>query len=103
MFLQIVPPQIVPFTFGDDVSNAGDIVVVQCMVLKGDTPIDIKWFHNNLPVISENGLTIMRTSPRIISLNIDAVRGNHRGVYRCVATNKAGSDEYLSELNVNGT
>lgn len=72
------------------------------MVLKGDTPIDIKWFHNNLPVISENGMTIMRISPRITSLNIDAVRGEHRGVYKCVATNKAGSDEYLSELNVNG-
>lgn len=73
------------------------------MVLKGDTPIDIKWYQNNLPVVSDEGVTIVRISPRIVSLNIDSVRGRHRGVYKCVVTNKAGSDEFLSELNVNGT
>lgn len=102
MFIPKVPPQVVPFTFGDEVSNAGDIVAVQCMVLKGDMPIEIKWMHNNHPVISENGVTIMKMSPRISSLNIESVRGEHRGLYKCVATNKAGQDEYSSELNVNG-
>lgn len=72
------------------------------MVLKGDMPMEIKWLHNNMPVVSENGMSIMKTSARISTLNIESVRGEHRGNYKCVAKNKAGIDEYSTELNVNG-
>lgn len=100
--IYLVSPEILPLTFGDEISNAGDVVAVQCMVLKGDLPLEIRWLHNYNPVLSENGLSIIKASSRISTLNIESVKGNHRGNYTCFAKNLAGSTEYSVELNVNG-
>lgn len=75
--------------------NAGDIVAVQCMVLKGDLPINIFWMHNN-------DVNIIKTSSRISTLNIESVNANHRGTFHCIASNLAGRSDQAAELNVNG-
>lgn len=104
LILLKVPPQIVPFTFGDDASNPGDSQAVQCMVTKGDTPIEIRWLLNGQPLVNnENKITILKVSPRLSSLSIESLKDNHRGVFKCIASNKAGQSDYAAELHVNGT
>lgn len=75
-----------------------------CLLTKGDVPIDIKWSINNRPVVNnENGLTILKMSARLSTLSIESISSKHRGVFKCIATNAAGSSEYSTELMVNGT
>ena len=77
---------------------------VQCMIPKGDLPINIEWTLNSVPVISgDDGIILLRVNPRTSSLNIGSLDAEHRGVYKCIATNKAGVAEFSSELHVNGS
>lgn len=92
-----------PFNFGEDPLNVGDWFGAQCMVGKGDLPVDIYWTLNSQPIINgEDGFTLIRMNPRTSSLNINALEGKHRGLYQCIANNKAGSAAYATELHVNG-
>lgn len=98
-----VAPQIMPFVFGDEPSNTDDSIGVQCMVNKGDLPIEIRWIINSSPIISgENGITITKLNARTSSLNINSLDGIHRGVYKCIGINAAGTAEYSATLEVNG-
>lgn len=73
------------------------------MVLKGDLPIKISWFLDDKPITTvENGVHVVMTSARISQLTIESVTAYHRGNYRCLAENKAGSSDFFSELRVNG-
>lgn len=98
-----MPPQILPIAFGDDVVNAGDVVAVQCMVLKGDLPLSIEWRHNNVSIINSPAINVLNTSTRISTLNIESVQAEHRGHFECVAMNRAGGAASSAELMVNGT
>lgn len=99
----LVPPQVVPFAFVDEATNTGDTVGIQCIVSKGDLPVDIRWILNSSPVISgENGITVVKLNQRTSSLNINSVEGMHRGLFKCLASNQAGDAEYSAELFVNG-
>lgn len=99
----LVLPQILPFSFGDEPINTDDVTAVQCMVLKGDLPISVKWFLNNYPITTaDDSISIVKTSTRISQLSIESVQAKHRGVYKCLAENKAGVISYSTELNVNG-
>lgn len=92
-----------PFTFGELPLNKDDVAAVQCMTLKGDLPIKITWYLNDKPITTiENGIHVVMTSSRISQLTIESVTANHRGVYRCLAENKAGQAAHISELRVNG-
>lgn len=92
-----------PFAFGDEPSNTGESIGVQCMATKGDLPIDIRWTINQSPIVSgENSYTIIKLNSRTSTLNINFLDAMHRGNYKCIASNIAGSIEHISELNVNG-
>ncbi|XP_043867018.1 Down syndrome cell adhesion molecule-like protein Dscam2 isoform X48 [Drosophila mojavensis] len=98
----MVPPQIQPFDFGAEPANTGEIAGIFCMVPKGDLPMEIRWTLNSAPIITgEHGFSLSRLNPRTSSLSIDALEARHRGIYKCIATNKAGSAEYSAELHVN--
>lgn len=93
-----------PFSFGDEPVNTGESAGVQCMIQKGDTPISIKWTLNSRPLINnEEGINIMKMSAKSSVLNIASVAENHRGLFKCIAENKAGMSFYASDLNVNGS
>lgn len=93
-----------PFTFGEEPSNTGDSIGVQCMVTKGDSPIDITWLLNNRTLVhNENQVTILKVSPRLSSLSIESLSHKHRGIFKCIAANRAGLAEFSTELKVNGT
>lgn len=95
-------PQILPFNFGEDSVNSGDVASVQCTVFKGDLPINITWFHNSKLVSYGEGIIISHVSKKVSSLTIDDVRGEHAGNYTCVAQNSAGISIETAQLNING-
>lgn len=74
-----------------------------CTVNKGDFPIEISWFLNNVSTSTIQGITTLRTNKRISQLSIDSVQAEHAGEFTCVAKNRAGMATYSTILHVNGT
>ncbi|XP_021929580.1 Down syndrome cell adhesion molecule-like protein Dscam2 isoform X6 [Zootermopsis nevadensis] len=98
----MVLPQILAFSFGNEPANAGDMTVVQCAVIKGDSPITISWFFNGVEFTpGYQGVLIGKMSQRISTLSIEAVRARHSGNYTCRASNAAGKTDHTAHLNVN--
>ncbi|XP_033234749.1 Down syndrome cell adhesion molecule-like protein Dscam2 isoform X45 [Drosophila pseudoobscura] len=98
----MVPPQIRPFDFGDEASNSGETMGIQCTVIKGDLPINITWVLNNHTLNSGDlDVVIGRMSSKSSTLNIDYIAAEHRGLYTCLARNQAGESSYSAELKVN--
>lgn len=92
-----------PFAFGDEPSNVGEVASVNCVVQKGDLPLEIHWILNSGPIVSgEDGFTIVKMNARTSYLNIDYLDAKHRGLYKCIAKNMAGVTEHVAELHVNG-
>lgn len=79
-----------------------------CSVTKGDLPLSIWWsFQNDIEKFSENmttndGIFITKTSLKISTLVIEAVKARHRGNYTCYAQNKAGLSSHSAYLAING-
>nr|NP_001036500.1 down syndrome cell adhesion molecule 1, isoform T [Drosophila melanogaster]ABI31051.1 down syndrome cell adhesion molecule 1, isoform T [Drosophila melanogaster] len=98
----MVAPQISPFSFGDEPLNRGEVASVNCVVPKGDLPLDIYWTLNSALIVNgEMGFTLVRLNKRTSSLNVDSLEAVHRGSYKCIANNSAGYAEYVSTLDVN--
>ena len=99
-----VAPQIAPFTFGEEESlNVGDFVSVQCSVLKGDSPLVVRWAFQSRPLApSPTGLTVNGLGERISVLSIQSLSAVHNGEYTCTAENGAGTANYTATLTVNG-
>lgn len=92
------------FAFGDEVSNFDDSTATQCMVSKGDLPITFKWYLNDQLIHNDfEAIQITRAAAKLSTLRIDSLNGAHRGVYTCVAENKAGSAKFSAELKINGS
>lgn len=104
-FFVLVPPLIVPFSFGEVPSNPGDTVVVNCVATKGDLPLEISWTFSSETIDSSlhNGITTTALGPRASVLTINSVTANHQGNYTCIVQNAAGRAEYAATLVVNGT
>lgn len=106
--MTLVPPQILPFDFGNGQINVDDMVTITCAVNKGDLPIDITWvmidyFGNEKRLITNDGIVITRSNQRISTLAIEAVQGRHRGNFTCIAKNRAGTTQHSAILSINGT
>lgn len=97
-----VPPQILPFDFGENSVNSGDVVSLQCTVFKGDFPLNITWFHKN-STAEEHGILVSKIGNKVSSLTIESVGEEHSGSYTCLVQNKAGLAKYSVELHVNGS
>lgn len=97
-----MPPQILPFDFGEEPINSGDMAIVNCAVVKGDYPLEIYWSLNGKKVEDMSGVSVL-TNKRVKQLTIENVQGYHAGEYMCTVKNRAGSVHYSSTLNINGT
>nr|XP_046473833.1 Down syndrome cell adhesion molecule-like protein Dscam2 isoform X1 [Neodiprion pinetum] len=98
----MVAPQIQPLMFAEDFVNAGDMVIIQCSVAKGDLPIQIIWTLNDLPLDpTDSMITATMFNSRTGILTVETARGRHAGKYACHASNKAGSAQRFANLAVN--
>lgn len=98
----LVAPQISPFDFGVTPINTEDVAMTYCLVPKGDVPIKITWFLNEIPVLNVVGVSVLN-GRRSSQLSIDSVQAHHAGEYICEAINSAGVTSYAATLNVNST
>lgn len=96
-----VPPQILPFDFGEGPVNEGDTVSIQCTVSKGDNPLNITWTLNNRTVDESHGIIISHLK-RVSILTIDSAQAEHAGRFTCLASNPAGSSTFFADLYING-
>lgn len=101
-FLSQVPPKLQHFEFGDEPANFGDSASIMCLVLSGDTPIDIDWLFNDYPINSYLGITIVKGGKKTSMLSIESVTGRHSGNYTCRAKNTAATVSQSAQLIVNG-
>ncbi|XP_050461787.1 cell adhesion molecule Dscam2 isoform X29 [Cataglyphis hispanica] len=98
----MVSPQIAPISFGEEPVNAGDLVSVQCVVTKGDSPLEITWTFDGRPIQSyHSDVIVSDTGKRVKQLTIESVAARHAGEYTCVASNAAGSISHSVTLDVN--
>lgn len=96
-------PVISPFQF-DGPQNTGNLVVLPCFVLTGDSPMKIKWYLNGKQIVHHlKGVAITSFGSQGSILNINSVEPHHRGEYTCVAENSAGKDKFSAVLDVKGT
>jgi hypothetical protein len=97
-----VPPKITPFSFRSDL-HLDERVGVQCVVSKGDAPLNIHWLKDGQELTQGDGL-VLRTLDEFTSvLSIGALAPEHGGNYTCVARNAAARAAYSAPLSVNGT
>lgn len=97
-----VPPKITPFSFRLDL-HLGERVGVQCVVSKGDAPLNVHWLKDGQELTQGDGL-VLRTLDEFTSvLSIGALAREHGGNYTCVARNAAAQAAYSAPLSVNGT
>ncbi|XP_036142526.1 Down syndrome cell adhesion molecule-like protein Dscam2 isoform X37 [Monomorium pharaonis] len=98
----MVSPQIGPISFGEEPANAGDLVSVQCVVTKGDSPLEITWTFDGRPIQSyHSDVIVSDTGKRVKQLTIESVAARHAGEYTCIASNAAGSVSHSATLDVN--
>lgn len=97
-----VPPQIMPFEFGEEPVNAQEMVLVTCTVTKGDLPLKIQWYFNGKFIKSgQIGVNLANTK-RTSQLSIESVTHQNQGNYSCVVNNDAGNTNHTAQLYVNG-
>lgn len=89
--------------------NLDDSVSAACSITKGDLPISIWWRFNGgvseemtYNLTTNDGIVITRTSQKVSTLAIDAVKARHRGNYTCYASNKGGTTQHSAYLAING-
>ncbi|XP_073949185.1 Down syndrome cell adhesion molecule 1 isoform X9 [Choristoneura fumiferana] len=99
----MVPPLIVPFSFGEVPINPGDAVLVHCLATKGDLPLEISWTFSSETIDSSlhRDITTTQLSQRVSVLSITSVSANHQGNYTCIVQNAAGRAEHVATLIVN--
>lgn len=91
-----------PFDFGEELANSGDMITTQCAIIKGDFPIEISWTLNNRSITEISGILIYKINQRISSFSIESVEATHSGQVTCTAKNSAGTASYSAVLHVNG-
>lgn len=102
IFRRPVPPQIMPFSFGEGSLTSGQPVAIQCTVLEGDFPLSLRWAFHGQELSSQMGISIIKAGNRVSILTIDSIAAGHSGDYTCTATNSAASVNYTASLAVNG-
>ncbi|XP_065334249.1 cell adhesion molecule Dscam2-like isoform X1 [Cloeon dipterum] len=98
----MVPPKLNPFSFRADL-HLGERVGLQCMVSKGDPPLEVSWLKDGRPLVGSDELVIRHLDEFTSSLAIGALAPRHSGNYTCVARNLVAAAAHSAGLSVNGT
>ncbi|XP_036142528.1 Down syndrome cell adhesion molecule-like protein Dscam2 isoform X39 [Monomorium pharaonis] len=97
----MVIPKLLPFSFGEEPLNSGQVVTVPCAVVEGDPPLQLRWTLNGHAISPHSGISIVDLGGRGAILSIGSVQATHAGTYTCVAENFAGRHELSADLIVN--
>ncbi|CAH0714436.1 unnamed protein product, partial [Brenthis ino] len=95
-----VPPNILPFSFGEKPANVGEYLQAACTVNFGDLPLTITWTFNNQLISQRNNDYSMTNSKRSSLLIIESVDAKHAGSYMCIGENRAGRTTHSADLVV---
>ncbi|XP_069356474.1 cell adhesion molecule Dscam1 isoform X1 [Maniola hyperantus] len=95
-----VPPNILPFSFGEKPANVGEYLQAACTVNFGDLPLTITWTFNGHLISQRNNDYSMTNSKRSSLLIIESVDAKHAGAYTCTGENRAGRSTYSADLVV---
>lgn len=85
--------------------HIGERVGLQCVISKGDAPLNIRWLKDNQELASygSDGGLLLRSFDQFTSvLTIERLARDHGGNYTCIARNAAASAQYTAQLQVNG-
>nr|XP_034826853.1 Down syndrome cell adhesion molecule-like protein Dscam2 [Maniola hyperantus] len=96
----MVPPNILPFSFGEKPANVGEYLQAACTVNFGDLPLTITWTFNGHLISQRNNDYSMTNSKRSSLLIIESVDAKHAGAYTCTGENRAGRSTYSADLVV---
>ncbi|KAL6434991.1 hypothetical protein ACFW04_005260 [Cataglyphis niger] len=97
----MVIPKLLPFAFGEEPLNSGQVITVPCAVVEGDPPLKLRWTLNGHAISPHSGISIVDLGGRGAILSIGSVQATHAGTYTCVAENLAGRHELSADLIVN--
>lgn len=101
-FLELAPPKIATFSFGDEPLNFGESASAQCTISGGDLPMEVVWMLNGMEIPSYLEVSTSKIGKRINVLSIESVKADHSGNYSCVVSNQAGTTEFTAPLIVIG-
>lgn len=101
MNINLVPPEIVPFTFGDKPRPEGQSATVTCAV-DGDKPVGVRWMLNDKEIAPNINVTVIPLGDAGSIIAIPHVTAQHTGRYTCIAKNSAGVTQHTAELAVTG-
>ncbi|XP_014598790.1 PREDICTED: Down syndrome cell adhesion molecule-like protein Dscam2 isoform X6 [Polistes canadensis] len=97
----MVIPKLLPFVFGEEPLNSGQVVTVPCAVIEGDQPLKLRWTLNGHEISPHSGISVLDLGGRGVILSIGSVQAAHAGTYTCIAENLAGRHELSDDLIVN--
>jgi Down syndrome cell adhesion molecule-like protein 1 len=97
-----VPPKINPFHSTTLLLNVGDRASITCSVIKGDTPLSVKWLKNGVLIDPSQRISVTRVDQYNSILLIEQLSASHSGNYSCVVSNPAAEVESTQALLVNG-
>jgi hypothetical protein len=82
----------------------GERLGLQCLVTRGQAPIQLQWLRYDTPVLKLNLPSLSVSSPAEYSstLLFESLSPLHRGNYTCEATNSAATVTVTVQLYVNG-
>lgn len=91
-----------PFTFGDDIPEAGETISIQCTISSGDIPVEFAWSFNGKSTSDLANVFVSKIGRRVSSLTVESLTEKNVGNYSCLARNKAGESAHTASLYVNG-
>jgi len=97
-----VPPEILPFTFGDRPRSAGQSLSVHCSVVEGSAPVKVRWTLNGFPLAPLRRMNALSLGDSGSVLTVPMLDGEHSGNITCIAENVAGNASFTAFLNITG-
>ncbi|XP_023225172.1 Down syndrome cell adhesion molecule homolog [Centruroides sculpturatus] len=93
-----IVPIIQPFTFPNMLIE-GDSTKLLCAVLKGDKPLNFKWFKDGNEIVTNSNVEILILQDSSI-LTIHHLNAENSGNYTCVVSNAMGVTNYTTKITV---
>lgn len=82
--------------------NEGQPLQVPCTVMKGDEPITLQWYKDDVPLISSSKFMINTITSKMSMLILQDAGSEHSGTYSCKAFNPVGQATFTTTLEVMG-